>query len=146
MYSASLTSCHGYVASTVETAEEYFNMDEYADVGKARKPTILITQGEIVQVHRSLLENLEELVSEARKRVNYESFAEDSFCQIGANEKDPLKQILDDLGAPPPQAGDDKNGASEISLALVNRFTSTEGMPPIFWALQAGVLICNHSR
>ncbi|KAJ3056588.1 hypothetical protein HK097_005751 [Rhizophlyctis rosea] len=93
-------------ASTVETAEEYFNMDEYADVGKATKPTILITQGEIVQVHRSLLDNLEDL--------------------IGTNEKDPLKQILDDLGAPPSQPVDEKNGGSEISLALVNRFTSTE--------------------
>ncbi|KAJ3038625.1 hypothetical protein HDV00_000469 [Rhizophlyctis rosea] len=93
-------------ASTVETAEEYFNMDEYVDMGSARKPTILITQGEILQVHRALVENL------------------DDFVDLG--EKDPLKVILNDLGTPPPATPSETSGSSEITLALKNRFASLE--------------------
>ncbi|KAJ3292002.1 hypothetical protein HK104_005630 [Borealophlyctis nickersoniae] len=92
-------------ASTVVTAEEYFNMDEYVDMGRAQKPVIYISPSEIFQMHRALLENMDDLVTE---------------------EKDPLKQILDDIGQPPAPQPSEGPG-SEIALALTNRFTKLEG-------------------
>ncbi|KAI8836593.1 hypothetical protein BC829DRAFT_447861 [Chytridium lagenaria] len=89
-------------ASNVVTAEEYFSMDEFMDVGRQQKPTILITPNEIYQVHDALLQNVDDLTSDA---------------------SDPLRQILNDLGPAPPVS---EKSQTEVHLPLINRFAKVE--------------------
>ncbi|KAJ3105040.1 hypothetical protein HDU97_008648 [Phlyctochytrium planicorne] len=89
-------------ASNVVTAEEYFSMDEFLDVGRQQKPTILITPNEIYQVHDALLQNIDDLTSDPG---------------------DPLRQILNDLGAAPAVS---EKSQTEVHLPLINRFAKVE--------------------
>ncbi|KAJ3112166.1 hypothetical protein HDU96_004867 [Phlyctochytrium bullatum] len=89
-------------ASNVVTAEEYFSMDEFLDVGRSQKPTILITPNEIYQVHDALIQNVDDLVTD----VN-----------------DPLRLILNDLGPAPPLS---EKTQPEVHLPLINRFAKVE--------------------
>ncbi|KAI8810415.1 hypothetical protein BJ742DRAFT_747546 [Cladochytrium replicatum] len=92
-------------ASTVVTAEEFFNIDEYVDLSRTQKPTILISPHEVFQVHRTLMENLGDIAEPSKD--------------------DPLNQILNDLGNPPPQS-EIKDNAGAVTLVLVNRFAKID--------------------
>ncbi|KAJ3219368.1 hypothetical protein HDU67_001587 [Dinochytrium kinnereticum] len=95
-------SAKKFFASNVVTAEEYFSMDEFMDVGRHQKPTILITPNEIYQVHDALLQNIDDLTSDP---------------------SDPLRLILNDLGAAPPVS---EKTQPEVHLPLINRFAKVE--------------------
>lgn len=104
-------------ASTVQDAEENFGIDQYSDVTMVTKPVVYMTVQEIIDTHQLLTEHVNE---------------------ITADNDDPLKELLDDLGDVPnvedvvgaskPDANDDqeqqiaKMGRTEISLTLTNKF------------------------
>lgn len=54
------------VASNNLTAEEYFCTDGTIDIGSGQKLTIYISSTEILQVHRNILENLDDLVRDKK--------------------------------------------------------------------------------
>ncbi|KAI8799673.1 hypothetical protein BJ742DRAFT_844964 [Cladochytrium replicatum] len=93
-------------ASTVVTAEDYFNIDEYVDLSRTQKPTILISPHEVFQVHRTLVENIGDIVEPSKD--------------------DPLSLILNDLGNPPPQSESKDNNSGAVTLSLVNRFAKID--------------------
>ncbi|KAL5481649.1 hypothetical protein EMCRGX_G021851 [Ephydatia muelleri] len=110
-------------ASTVETAEERFGIDEYSDVIMLTKPVIYISVKEVVSTHSLLLEH------------------EDA---ISPKTDDPLRIILKELGTCPtvesllggvrdaapgedPQDIVNEAGKQEIPLTLTNRFEGVAG-------------------
>lgn len=93
-------------ASTVVPAEEFFDMNEFMDTSNQQKLTVYITPDELVQVHNSLVENLENLPN---------------------SSEDPLRIILNELGAPPAPGTAAKGPGSEIVLHLSNRFAAMQG-------------------
>lgn len=92
-------------ASTVVSSEEFFGMDEFHDSGGV-KFNVYITPDEVVQVHHSLVENM---------------------SQLAKSEDDPLKMILNEMGAPPALGSAAKGPGSEIVLNLTNRFGKVAG-------------------
>lgn len=101
---------------SVEEPEMKFNMDQYSDVSRVTKPVIYISVGEIVEMHKLLLEH-------------QHAVAPDPY--------DPLHELLDDLGDVRDvdlligdSAGDDVGKAqlakTEISLTLSNKFEVPE--------------------
>jgi hypothetical protein len=93
-------------AMNTVSAEEYFEMTEFLDIGGRQKLTVYITPDEIVQVHNSLVNYLEDLPK---------------------LHDDPLRKILDEMGTPPSQGSAAKGPGSEIVLNLTNRFANLEG-------------------
>jgi hypothetical protein len=81
-------------------------MDEFFDSGKQSKHTVYITPDEIVQVHHSLVENLQQLPSV---------------------HDDPLRIILNEMGAPPALGTAAKGPGSEVVLRIYNRFGKIAG-------------------
>ena len=47
----------------IMTPEEYFDMNEFADSSRATKPKIYISPEEIIEVHRNVEKNIDELVN-----------------------------------------------------------------------------------
>nr|XP_020018979.1 ras GTPase-activating-like protein IQGAP3 [Castor canadensis] len=102
-------------ACQVPEPEERFTMDEYSDMVAVAKPMVYITVGELVSTHRLLLEH------------------ED---WITPDHRDPLHQILEDLGELPSipdligenLAADGHVDLSklEVSLTLTNKFEGLE--------------------
>ncbi|KAH9264779.1 hypothetical protein BASA83_011747 [Batrachochytrium salamandrivorans] len=92
-------------ALTVVSAEEYFNMDEFVELSRQDKPIIYISPDEVIQVHHNLVANIDNLTT---------------------LKDDPLRIILNDLGAVPTPDIGAKGPGSEISLALTNRFAKIE--------------------
>ncbi|KAJ3397220.1 hypothetical protein HDU92_000100 [Lobulomyces angularis] len=90
------------VSSNVLTAEEQFCTDGTIDVGSGQKLSIYISPNEILQVHRHILDNLDDLTKD---------------------KNDPFRQILNDLGTPPPAELDRPHGG-EINLVLTNRINN----------------------
>lgn len=102
-------------ASTVVPSEEYFGMDEFHDSGNngiRSKITIYVTPDEVIQLHNSLVEH-----------VN----------AITTSPEDPLKIILNELGAAPAPGTAAKGPGSEIVLNLQSRFAkvSTDDQGPV---------------
>ena len=54
-----LTQC---LVKSVPTAQEFFDMNEFADSSRQAKPRIYISPEEVIQVHRNLELYIEELV------------------------------------------------------------------------------------
>lgn len=92
-------------ASTVETIQEHFGMNEFLDMSLQEKPSIYITPEEIIQIHNNLDANL-----------NY----------LAKDSSDPLKIILAELGSVPSVSSAAKGPGSELTLHLSNRFAKTE--------------------
>jgi Ras GTPase-activating-like protein IQGAP2/3 len=95
-------------ACATVTAEEYFGIDEFHDSGAQvqGRINVYITPDEIVQVHHSLVENLQQLYS---------------------TQDDPLRVILNEMGIPPAHGTSAKGPGSEVVLRLVNRFGKISG-------------------
>ncbi|KAI9202931.1 uncharacterized protein BJ171DRAFT_460734 [Polychytrium aggregatum] len=91
--------------ANVQSAEEYFSIDEYMDINAAQKPTIYISPNEILQIHRAIYDNLDDIAPE---------------------KSDPIRQILGDLGTPPPVPEGKEVPGNELALVLVNRFAKLE--------------------
>ncbi|KAI8893533.1 hypothetical protein BC833DRAFT_624784 [Globomyces pollinis-pini] len=91
-------------ATNVITAEEYFDMDEFLETSKQKKHTIYITPDEICQVHRGLVDNLQQLPN---------------------LPNDSLRVVLNELGGVPAAGVAAKGPGSEIALNLSNRFAKT---------------------
>ena len=49
-------------AADVISPQEYFCMDEYMDLAKSRKPTIILSTEEIINTHSILKEHLSDIV------------------------------------------------------------------------------------
>ncbi|KAI8914600.1 hypothetical protein EDD86DRAFT_186564 [Gorgonomyces haynaldii] len=92
-------------AANVPSLQEYFEMNEFADMSRQEKPSIYITPQEVLQVHANLSENLSILSTDAQ---------------------DPLNIILSELGPVPPVDSGAKGPGSEVTLHLSNRFAKTE--------------------
>ncbi|KAI9354864.1 hypothetical protein DFJ73DRAFT_795084 [Zopfochytrium polystomum] len=88
--------------ANVITAEEYFNMDQFMDMSRQRKPSIFITPNEIYRIHLALDKNLDVLAPDPT---------------------DPLRIIISELGPAPPVSDKEQ---SEVHLTLVNRFAKLE--------------------
>ena len=95
------------VSSNVLTAEEFFCTDGTIDIASGRKLTIYISPNEILQAHRHMLENLDE---------------------IGSDTNSQLRQILNDIGTPPPAPADGARQGGEINLVLINRFAKIQSI------------------
>jgi hypothetical protein len=80
-------------------------MTEFLDSGVKDKLIVYITPDEIVQIHHSLVEHKADLPTV---------------------QSDPLVQILEELGTPPPQNSAAKGPGCEIVLHLSSRFTRIE--------------------
>ncbi|KAJ3303693.1 hypothetical protein HDV03_003566 [Kappamyces sp. JEL0829] len=95
-------------ASNTVASEEFFGIDEFHDSGAQvqGKLTVYITPDEVVQVHHSLVENLQQLPS---------------------SPEDPLRVILNEMGIPPALGTAAKGPGSEIVLRLFNRFGKIGG-------------------
>jgi GTPase-activator protein for Ras-like GTPase len=92
-------------ASTVETIQEQFGMNEFLDMSLQEKPSIYVTPEEVIQVHTDLVANL---------------------AQLSADPQDPLNVILTELGTVPPVASAAKGPGSELTLHLTNRFAKAD--------------------
>jgi hypothetical protein len=97
-------------ASNVITAEEFFDINEFLDIGKTAKVQVYITPDEIVQVHNALVQYLDQLPS---------------------TPNDPLRTILDEFGQPPTLGSAAKGPGSEIVLHLSNRFAKADKDAPL---------------
>ncbi|KAJ3225527.1 hypothetical protein HDU81_007811 [Chytriomyces hyalinus] len=84
-------------ASTVQSSEEFFDMDEYMDLTQQKRLSVFISPNEIFQVHDALLSCIEDIVSDPN---------------------DPIKAVLEELG-PAPAPTDSLR--KETYLNLVNR-------------------------
>ncbi|KAJ3403889.1 hypothetical protein HDU80_003535 [Chytriomyces hyalinus] len=84
-------------ASTVQSSEEFFDMDEYMDLTQQKRLSVFISPNEIFQVHDALLSCIEDIVSDP---------------------SDPIKAVLEELG-PAPAPTDSLR--KETYLNLVNR-------------------------
>jgi len=94
------------LAATVDDLEKHFNLDEYADLSRTAKPVVYLSPTEIFVAHSLVTEHLESLAPDAQ---------------------DPLREILQDLGPPPPGFGSDMENVSkapgtEMSLTLTSRY------------------------
>ncbi|KAM4860776.1 ras GTPase-activating-like protein IQGAP3 [Thomomys bottae] len=101
-------------ACQVPEPEERFAMDEYSDMVAVAKPIVYITVGELVSTHKLLLEHQD---------------------WIAPDHRDPLHQLLEDLGELPTVpdligdiAADGHIDLSklEVSLTLTNKFEGLE--------------------
>lgn len=88
--------------SDVPSAEDHFQIDRYDDFLKISKPTVYLAQDEIYRVH-ALMDEYKE--------------------SITADESDPLRVILTELGPPPPPSVEGTGHGPEITLTLTNRFS-----------------------
>jgi hypothetical protein len=89
-------------ASTVISSEEFFNMDQFLDMSRQQKPSIIITPNEVFQVHESLVQNVDDLTTD---------------------KNDPLRIILNDLAVVPKIP---EKQLGEVHLNLVNRFAKLD--------------------
>lgn len=87
------------ISANVLSPEEHFCVDGTLDLAAGQKISIFISPNEILQLHRNIIENVDD---------------------ISSNPNDNIRQILNDLGTPPP--ADTIQQSSEISLVLLNRF------------------------
>ncbi|CAG8564365.1 5605_t:CDS:10 [Paraglomus occultum] len=79
--------------------EAFFDIDEFEDLTRTHKPIIYITPYEIFSTHKLLVERLD---------------------VIAPQHDDPLRQILNELSAPPVEEIDNTSNAGEISLTLTS--------------------------
>ena len=102
---------------TVPFADEYFEMNEFADSSYYKKPRIFMSPAEIYQVHRNLEVYIDDLV--LLYHIN----------NLKAPKKDdPLQIILSELGAAPEPGFDGNKNDGDIILDLKNRFTTLDGI------------------
>ncbi|XP_019663242.1 ras GTPase-activating-like protein IQGAP3 isoform X2 [Ailuropoda melanoleuca] len=102
-------------ACQVPEPEERFAMDEYSDMVSVAKPVVYITVGELVNMHRLLLEHQD---------------------WVAPDHGDPLHELLEDLGELPTipdligegmaAAGSPDLSKLEVSLTLANKFEGLE--------------------
>ncbi|KAJ3254482.1 hypothetical protein HK103_007118 [Boothiomyces macroporosus] len=97
-------------ASSVVSAEEFFDINEYLDTGRKESNSVYITPDEIILVHHSLVENLEQLPN---------------------LKNDSLRVILSELGPPPALGTAAKGPGSEVVLRLSNRFAKIIETDPV---------------
>eukprot|EP01090_Pellita_catalonica_P007057 TRINITY_DN175_c0_g1_i1.p1 TRINITY_DN175_c0_g1~~TRINITY_DN175_c0_g1_i1.p1 ORF type:complete len:924 (-),score=207.35 TRINITY_DN175_c0_g1_i1:100-2871(-) len=83
----------------VDDPEDHLSVNKYNELTQKTKPVILISLHEISSTHNLLLEHLDDLAPE---------------------KDDELRQILKDLGDPPPAVNEEED--REIQLTLTNRF------------------------
>ncbi|KAJ3272520.1 hypothetical protein HDV01_005471 [Terramyces sp. JEL0728] len=102
-------------ASSVVSAEEYFDINEYLDTGRKESNSVYITPDEIILVHHSLVENLEQLPN---------------------LKNDSLRVILNELGPLPALGTAAKGPGSEVVLRLSNRFAKIIETDPVKDLLQ----------
>jgi hypothetical protein len=91
---------------TVVPADEYFDMNEFADSSRQSKPKIYISPEEVIQVHKHVLAYLDEL---------------------DVSAEDPLRITLNELGPAPKTTYGGKQAGSEIVLELKDRFAKVDG-------------------
>jgi len=94
------------LAATVDDLEKHFNLDEYTDLSRTAKPVVYLSPTEIFVAHSLLNEHLEAVAPE---------------------QQDPLREILKELGPPPPGFGSEMENVSkapgtEMSLTLTSRY------------------------
>jgi len=93
------------MAATVENLETHFSIDEYTDLSRTAKPVVYLSPTEIFVAHSLVAEHLE---------------------TIAPDPQDPIREILQELGTPPPGFGSDmeninKAPGTEMSLMLTSR-------------------------
>ena len=107
-------------ASDVVSAEEYFGVNAYADLGAQRKPTVYITPQEIYEIHR----NVQQYVC---LFCFFFRFIGRYINEIAANNDDQLRVILADLGpAPTVDKYKETGQGNEVALIVTNRFQKLE--------------------